>query len=361
MLTNINKILLYLNFIKQNFLLNIGDTDLKIIVTGGSGFIGSNFIANQITNTNNNVLNIDKITYAGNPQNLRSISSNSNYSFKKVDICNYNDLNKALIGYDADAIVHFAAESHVDKSIEEPLSFINTNIVGTANLLQAIKLIYKDKKDFRFLHISTDEVFGTLGKDGYFNEMSPYLPNSPYSASKASSDHLVRAWGETYEIPYLITNCSNNYGPYQYPEKLIPLVILNCVKKKPIPVYGNGENIRDWIYVDDHCNAINLVLNKGKIGETYCIGGSNEIKNIDIVLKICSIIDELRPRKNNRKYKDLISFVEDRPGHDLRYAIDSSKISRELGLKPKESFESGISNTVKWYLDNESWWSSIND
>ena len=216
---------------------------MKIIVTGGSGFIGSNFIANQITNTNNNVLNIDKITYA---EILKTWGQSHQIltTHLKVDICNYNDLNKALIGYDADAIVHFAAESHVDKSIEESLSFINTNIVGTANLLQAIKLIYKDKKDFRFLHISTDEVFGTLGKDGYFNEMSPYLPNSPYSASKASSDHLVRAWGETYEIPYLITNCSNNYGPYQYPEKLIPLVILNCVKKKPIPVYGNGENIK---------------------------------------------------------------------------------------------------------------------
>ena len=330
----------------------------KIIVTGGCGFIGSNFIVKQISETNNSILNIDKLTYAGNQDNLESISSNKRYDFKHLDICDRVKIEKIISKYKPDSIIHFAAESHVDRSIDNPLEFINTNILGTVNLLIASKKFYKNNNKFKFLHVSTDEVYGSVDK-GLFTENTPYAPSSPYSASKASSDHLVRSWGNTYGLPILITNCSNNYGPYQYPEKLIPLIIANCLDEKPLPVYGKGINVRDWLYVGDHCNAIYDVLQYGVVGETYNVGGNNEIKNIDIVLKICSILDELKPRVNKSSYSELIKFVKDRPGHDLRYAIDSSKIQSKLNWEPIESFETGIFKTIKWYLNNEGWWRKI--
>jgi dTDP-glucose 4,6-dehydratase len=333
---------------------------MRILITGGCGFIGSNFILNQINKTNNNILNIDSITYAGNIENLKSIAKNSNYSFLKGDICDYELMINTLIEFQPDAIVHFAAESHVDRSIDNPMDFINTNVLGTASLLNAsLEYSSNNKRNFRFLHVSTDEVFGSLGKDGFFTESTPYDPSSPYSASKASSDHLVRAWHRTYGLPVLITNCSNNYGPFQFPEKLIPLMIANCIDQKPLPIYGKGNNIRDWLFVEDHCIAINSVLNNGTIGETYNIGGNNEIQNIDIVHSICSILDELKPLKNNKSYKSLITHVEDRPGHDFRYAIDASKVNEMIGWQPNETFKSGIRKTVIWYLENENWWRNI--
>ncbi len=332
----------------------------KIMVTGGCGFIGSNFILNQISKTNNSILNIDKLTYAGNPDNLTSIEFNQRYDFKNLDICDNDKIEKAVLDYEPDSIVHFAAESHVDRSIDNPLDFINTNIIGTANLLIASNKLFKKNMNFKFLHVSTDEVYGSIA-DGLFTEHTPYSPSSPYSASKAGSDHLVRSWGKTYGLPILITNCSNNYGPFQFPEKLIPLMIANCIDEKPLPIYGQGINVRDWLYVGDHCNAIHVVLQKGIPGETYNVGGNNEIRNIDIVLKICSILDELKPRKNKCSYNKLINYVEDRPGHDLRYAIDSSKIQTELNWNPIESFETGIYKTIKWYLDNEPWWRKIQE
>ncbi len=332
---------------------------MKILVTGGCGFIGSNFILDQLNNKNNEIINVDKLTYAGNIDNLKSINSSKNYKFIDEDICNLNKINQILMKFNPDCIVHFAAESHVDRSIDNPLTFIQTNVLGTTNLLISSQKLLHNNKNFKFLHISTDEVYGSLGSDGLFREDTPYQPSSPYSASKASSDHLVRAWGNTYGLPVLITNCSNNYGPYQFPEKLIPLMIANCIDEKPLPVYGKGSNVRDWLYVGDHCNAIYSVLTNGKIGETYNIGGNNEIKNIDIVNKICMILDNLRPRKNSLSYSELITFVKDRPGHDFRYAIDSSKIQSQLDWEPIESFESGIYKTIKWYLDNELWWRNI--
>ncbi|MBK69645.1 MAG: dTDP-glucose 4,6-dehydratase [Legionellales bacterium] len=332
---------------------------MKILVTGGCGFIGSNFILDQLNNKNNEIINVDKLTYAGNIDNLKSINSSKNYKFIDEDICNLNKINQILMEFNPDCIVHFAAESHVDRSIDNPLTFIQTNVLGTANLLISSQKLLHNNKNFKFLHISTDEVYGSLGSDGLFKEDTSYQPSSPYSASKAGSDHLVRAWGNTYGLPVLITNCSNNYGPYQFPEKLIPLMIANCIDEKPLPVYGEGSNVRDWLYVGDHCNAIYSVLTNGKIGETYNIGGNNEIKNIDIVNKICMILDNLKPRKNSLTYSELITFVKDRPGHDFRYAIDSSKIQSELDWEPIESFESGIYKTIKWYLDNESWWRDI--
>tara|TARA_Y100000591_G_scaffold217430_1_gene188932 strand:- start:2292 stop:3338 length:1047 start_codon:yes stop_codon:yes gene_type:complete len=332
----------------------------KILVTGGCGFIGSNFILNHINQTNDKIFNIDKLTYAGNLKNLESLDDNKNYSFKKCDIIDSKNLRKVFNEFRPEVIVNFAAESHVDRSIDGPASFINTNILGTFNLLQITLDYYKSYDFLKFIHISTDEVFGSLSsKQAPSNENNRYNPSSPYSSSKASSDHLVNAWGKTYGLPITITNCSNNYGPYQFPEKLIPLVIANCFDEKPIPVYGDGKNIRDWLFVKDHCNAIDKIINKGIIGETYNIGGDNELKNIDIVRKICTILDDIKPRSNGRSYVNLISYVKDRPGHDFRYAIDSSKIKNELKWMQRETFETGLMKTLKWYIKNETWWRNI--
>tara|TARA_Y100000590_G_scaffold298300_1_gene336291 strand:- start:2931 stop:3998 length:1068 start_codon:yes stop_codon:yes gene_type:complete len=336
---------------------------MKLLVTGGSGFIGTNFVLQEIAKDKNMVINLDKLTYAGNPDNLLSIENHPNYTFINGDISDNNLLNTIFFEYEPDAIIHFAAESHVDRSIDGPMDFIQTNIVGTANLLESAMSYWKgsEKASFKFLHVSTDEVYGSLNDSGFFTEKTSYDPSSPYSASKASSDHLVRAWHKTYGLPTLITNCSNNYGPFQFPEKLIPLMIANCLDEKPLPVYGKGLNIRDWLFVSDHCDAIVNVLNKGIIGETYNIGGNNEIKNIDIVNQICSTLDNIKPRSNGKSYSKLISYVEDRPGHDFRYAIDASKIKNNLGWEPKENFETGINKTINWYLKNESWWRKIQE
>ena len=340
---------------------------MKILVTGGCGFIGSNFVLQQINTTQNTILNLDKLTYAGNLNNLSKVSKDPRYEFVQGDICDSNLVSNTISYFHPDAIVHFAAESHVDRSIHGPMDFVNTNIVGTATLLNVSRKYIEAKSqkpeagNFRFLHVSTDEVFGSLGDDGFFTETTPYDPNSPYSASKACSDHLVRAWTRTYGFPALITNCSNNYGPYQFPEKLIPLMISNCIDEKPLPIYGEGLNIRDWLFVEDHYDAIYSVLRNGTIGETYNIGGNNEISNIDIVNTICSILDELKPRSGGKSYNNLITFVTDRPGHDFRYAIDATKINNKLGWSPKETFASGIRKTIQWYLDNESWWRKIQD
>ena len=335
---------------------------MKILVTGGCGFIGSNFIIEQIRNTDNHILNLDKLTYAGNLENLKSVDGNPNYQFVEGDICDGELVSDTLSNFQPDAIVHFAAESHVGRSIDGPMEFVNTNIVGTATLLN-VSLKYIEARSqrpsvgkFRFLHVSTDEVFGSLGEEGSFTETTSYDPSSPYSASKAGSDHLVRAWTHTYGFPALITNCSNNYGPYQFPEKLIPLMIANCIDEKPLPVYGKGLNVRDWLFVKDHCDAIYDVLQNGVVGETYNIGGHNEIKNIDIVNFICTNLDKLKPRSNGKSYGELITYVTDRPGHDFRYAIDASKINNDLGWAPQETFKTGIRKTIHWYLENESWW-----
>ena len=340
---------------------------MNILVTGGCGFIGSNFVLQQINTTHNTILNLDKLTYAGNLNNLSKVSKDPRYEFVQGDICDSNLVSNTISYFQPDAIVHFAAESHVDRSIDGPMDFVNTNIVGTATLLNVSRKYIEAKSqkpeagNFRFLHVSTDEVFGSLGDDGLFTETTPYDPSSPYSASKAGSDHLVRAWTRTYGFPALITNCSNNYGPYQFPEKLIPLMIANCIDEKPLPIYGEGLNIRDWLFVEDHYDAIYSVLRNGTIGETYNIGGNNEISNIDIVNTICSILDELKPRSGGKSYNNLITFVTDRPGHDFRYAIDATKINNKLGWSPKETFASGIRKTIQWYLDNESWWRKIQD
>ena len=333
------------------------------LVTGGSGFIGSNFIHHLIEkNESIHLVNLDKLTYAGNPTNLKNLPSDY-YTFVKGDICDSDLVESLFKQYEFDGVVHFAAESHVDRSIDGPAEFIQTNVVGTLNLLEQSRryLNSLNIKQFRFLHVSTDEVYGSLGDDGKFLESTPYDPSSPYSASKASSDHLVRAWNRTFDLPTLITNCSNNYGPYQFPEKLIPLMIINCLHGKNLPVYGKGENVRDWLFVKDHCEAIFTVLQKGVIGETYNIGGNNEIKNIDVVKTICTILDEIHPSENGQSYHELISYVTDRPGHDFRYAIDASKIETELEWSPSESFETGIRKTIEWYLDQKSWWMSIQD
>lgn len=340
-----------------------------ILVTGGAGFIGSAVIRNIINNTSDSVINIDKLTYAGNLESLKEVDSNERYFFEQVDICDSPKLERIFSEYKPEIIMHLAAESHVDRSIDGPCDFIETNIVGTYTLLEVSRkywlgLSEEKKVKFRFHHISTDEVYGDLeGPNDLFREDNPYAPSSPYSASKASSDHLVRAWFRTYGLPSLITNCSNNYGPYHFPEKLIPLMILNALDGKPLPVYGDGLQIRDWLYVDDHARALYLVATKGKIGQTYNIGGHNEKTNIDVVKAICEILERLVPEKplGVKRYEDLISFVKDRPGHDVRYAIDASKIERELGWKPEESFESGILKTVYWYLDNKNWWLRVLD
>lgn len=332
-----------------------------IFVTGGAGFIGANFILNWVKNKSEPVLNIDKLTYAGNLESLKSVQGHPNYQFAKVDIGDQKEISQLLAQYKPRAILNFAAESHVDRSIHGPGEFIQTNIVGTFNLLQATReywsgLSEKEKKDFRFLHVSTDEVFGSLEMhDEAFKETTSYAPNSPYSASKAASDHLVRAYHHTYGLPVLTTNCSNNYGPYQFPEKLIPLVIHNALSGKNLPIYGDGSNIRDWLYVVDHCEAIQLVLEKGRLGETYNVGGWNEKKNIEVVDTICKTLDRLKPRADGKSYLEQKVFVADRPGHDKRYAIDATKIEKELGWKPKENFESGLEKTIQWYLENEDW------
>lgn len=341
----------------------------RILVTGGAGFIGSAVVRHIIEATQDSVLVLDKLTYAGNLESLSVVADNPRYSFEQVDICDRAALDRVFAEYQPDVIMHLAAESHVDRSIDGPAAFIETNVVGTYTMLEAARHYWQPldaakKQSFRFHHISTDEVYGDLhGTDDLFTETTPYSPSSPYSASKASSDHLVRAWLRTYGLPTLVTNCSNNYGPYHFPEKLIPLVILNAVAGKPLPVYGDGAQVRDWLYVEDHARALYQVVTEGVVGETYNIGGHNERKNIEVVQTICDLLEELAPNKPQgvEKYRDLITYVKDRPGHDMRYAIDAGKIDRELGWRPQETFESGIRKTVSWYLNNETWWRRVQD
>jgi dTDP-glucose 4,6-dehydratase len=362
---------------------------MKILVTGGSGFIGSNLIRLLVEEKGASVINLDKLTYAGNAESLADLEGNSNYTFEQVDLCDAAALSAVFAKHQPDAVMHLAAESHVDRSIDGPGEFIQTNIIGTFNLLQASLGYWKSlpsqvsalksqpsQETFRFLHVSTDEVYGSLAADAPgFSETHAYDPHSPYSASKAASDHLARAWADTYGLPVLVTNCSNNYGPYQFPEKLIPVVILKCLRGEPIPVYGKGENIRDWLYVTDHAEALYSVVTKGRVGETYNIGGNNERQNIELVRTLCSLMDQLAPggmtsassaivesdqssaisNPPSKSFQDLITFVTDRPGHDMRYAIDPTKIRDELGWEPKEDFQSGFRKTVKWYLDNREW------
>ena len=336
-------------------------------VTGGCGFIGANFIQYLLNKTKpKSVINLDKLTYAGNQKNLADFEQDPRYIFVHGDICDAELVSRLFTEYQPNYIINFAAESHVDRSIDGPAEFIQTNIVGTSVLLQESLKYYstlkgKESERFQFHHVSTDEVFGSLSESGFFTEETPYDPSSPYSASKASSDHLVRAWYRTFDLPVLISNCSNNYGPYQFPEKLIPLMILNCLEEKPLPVYGTGENIRDWLYVEDHCDAIYTILQKGTIGETYNVGGNNEIKNIQIVEVICDVLNDIHPAGSGKSYHELITFVKDRPGHDFRYAIDASKLKKEIGWEPKESFNTGIQKTIEWYLKNEEWWKIIQE
>ena len=341
----------------------------KILITGGAGFIGSAVIRYIIKHTNHSVINIDKLTYAGNLESIENIENSNRYAFEQLDICNSNEIKRVFEEYMPDAVMHLAAESHVDRSIDGPREFIHTNIVGTYTLLEQANVYYsnlnnKKKSAFRFHHVSTDEVYGDLeGTNSLFTENTPYSPSSPYSASKASSDHLVRAWHRTYGLPILITNCSNNYGPYQFPEKLIPLIILNALEGKDLPIYGNGKQIRDWLYVDDHAIALLHVMLNGKIGETYNIGGHNEIQNIQVVQRVCKILDEIAPNNipNLNKYEELIKYVPDRAGHDTRYAIDATKIADELNWTPVETFESGIRKTVEWYLSHQTWCEHVQD
>ncbi|OOF53786.1 dTDP-glucose 4,6-dehydratase [Rodentibacter genomosp. 2] len=342
---------------------------MKILVTGGAGFIGSAVVRHIIENTQDSVVNVDKLTYAGNLESLESVENNPRYVFEKVDICDAKALARVFEQHQPDAVMHLAAESHVDRSIDGPAAFIETNIVGTYTLLEAARAYWntlsnEKKSAFRFHHISTDEVYGDLaGTDDLFTETTPYSPSSPYSASKASSDHLVRAWLRTYGLPTIVTNCSNNYGPFHFPEKLIPLMILNALEGKKLPVYGNGMQIRDWLFVEDHARALYKVVTEGVVGETYNIGGYNEKANIEVVRTICGLLEKLVPNKpaGLAKYEDLITYVTDRPGHDVRYAIDATKIGIELGWKPQETFETGIRKTVEWYLNNKKWWNRVLD
>ncbi len=335
----------------------------RFIVTGGAGFIGSAVVRHLIENTPHHVLVIDKLTYAGNLDNLASVASNERYRFAQADICHARDMRDVVSGFRPDVVMHLAAESHVDRSIDGPGEFIQTNVVGTFTLLQAALSYWRTLKGaerdaFRFHHVSTDEVFGSLGAEGFFTEETAYSPNSPYSASKASSDHLVRAWHHTYGLPVVLSNCSNNYGPYHFPEKLIPLVTLNALEGKSVPVYGDGSNVRDWLYVEDHARALQLIAEAGRVGESYNVGGHNERTNLDVARQICALVDELAPDPQGSRER-LISFVGDRPGHDLRYAIDASKIERDLGWRPNETFETGLRKTVTWYLENQTWWRRI--
>lgn len=342
---------------------------MKILVTGGAGFIGSAVVRHIIQNTQDEVINVDKLTYAGNLESLEAVKDNPRYCFERVDICNAPEMQRIFDQYQPDVVMHLAAESHVDRSIDGPAAFIETNIVGTYTLLEASRIYWnsleQDRKEvFRFHHISTDEVYGDLeGTNDLFTEQTSYEPSSPYSASKASSDHLVRAWLRTFGLPTIVTNCSNNYGPYHFPEKLIPLMMLNALAGKPLPVYGDGMQVRDWLFVEDHARALYRVVTEGKVGETYNVGGHNEKANIEVVKTICSLLEELVPNKplGISAYEELITYVTDRPGHDVRYAIDASKIERELGWKPEETFESGIRKTVEWYLQNKTWWSRVLD
>ena len=342
---------------------------MKVLVTGGAGFIGSAVVRHIITNTQASVVNVDKLTYAGNLASLETVAGSSRYAFEQVDVCHRQELERVFNQHQPDVVMHLAAESHVDRSIDGPAAFIETNIVGTYTLLEAARRYWsalpaERKTVFRFHHISTDEVFGDLhGTEALFTETTPYAPSSPYSASKASSDHLVRAWHRTYGLPVIVTNCSNNYGPYHFPEKLIPLMILNALAGKPLPVYGKGNQIRDWLYVEDHARALYKVVTEGEVGETYNIGGHNEKQNIEVVRTLCSLLEELAPQKpaGLERYEDLITYVTDRPGHDLRYAIDASKIERELGWTPQETFDSGLRKTVQWFLTNKTWWQAVLD
>lgn len=347
---------------------------MKLLITGGAGFIGSAVIRYIMKNTSDFVINVDKLTYAGNLESLSEVSSHYNYAFEKVDICNRPELERVFSQYQPDVVMHLAAESHVDRSIDGPAAFIETNIVGTYILLEVARNYWNSLKTerkniFRFHHISTDEVYGDLeGPEDLFTEQTPYAPSSPYSASKASSDHLVRAWRRTYGLPTLVTNCSNNYGPYHFPEKLIPLMILNALEGKALPVYGNGKQVRDWLYVEDHARALYKVVTEGKIGETYNVGGHNEKQNIEVVHTLCEILEELVPQNryscvsgNKEGFRGLITYVVDRPGHDFRYAIDASKIERELGWTPQETFKTGLRKTVQWYLDNIEWCRRVQD
>lgn len=339
---------------------------MKILITGGCGFIGCNLVRMFLTTTEHTVLNLDALTYAGNHHSLDDLAGHPRYRFVHADVCDLAAVVKVMNDFQPDWIMHLAAESHVDRSIDGPGAFIHTNVIGTYNLLQAARSHFESlagaaKDRFRFLHVSTDEVYGSLDSSGYFSEETAYDPHSPYSASKAASDHLVRAWSNTYGLPVLVTNCSNNYGPYQFPEKLIPVVILKALRGEPIPVYGKGENIRDWLYVTDHVEALHAVISKGFCGQTYNIGGNNELKNIDLVRHLCGLLDEMRQRPDGKSYAEQICFVPDRPGHDFRYAIDSTKIRSEIGWSPKQDSESGFRLTVQWYLDHSSWWQSILD
>jgi dTDP-glucose 4,6-dehydratase len=336
---------------------------MRCLITGGAGFIGSNLVR-HLVGKGHQVLNLDALTYAGNESSLADLRNSPAYQFRRLDIAATSELSEVFSSYRPDWVLHLAAESHVDRSIDGPGQFIQTNIVGTFNLLQASLGYYRGLSadraaNFRFVHVSTDEVFGSLGPEGHFSETTPYDPRSPYSASKAASDHLVRAWHHTYGLPILITNCSNNYGPYQFPEKLIPVVILKCIREESIPVYGKGENIRDWLYVVDHCKAIETVAARGTIGETYTVGGNNEMRNIDLVKKLCEIMDTLRPRGDRKHYEDLINYVTDRPGHDMRYAIDPRKIREKLGWEADSNHLNLLRHTVQWYLDNTKWWTEI--
>lgn len=338
---------------------------MAILVTGAAGFIGSNFVLDWFINHDESIISLDLLTYAGNLRNLSSLNSQSAHHFVKGDIGDRTLVSQLLKKYQVRAVLNFAAESHVDRSIDSPGEFIKTNIVGTYNLLESVRDYWNNldeitKNNFRFLHVSTDEVFGSLElHETPFSESNPYKPNSPYSASKAASDHLMRAWFHTYQLPVITTNCSNNYGPFHFPEKLIPLCILNALSGKSLPIYGNGQQIRDWLYVKDHCSAIRKVLEKGKVGESYNIGGWNEKSNLEVVNLLCDILDKLKPNKNGKSYKEQITFVKDRPGHDRRYAIDASKIEQELKWKPDETFESGLLKTISWYLENQDWCNSV--
>jgi len=338
---------------------------MRFLVTGGAGFIGSAVCRYLTQMSGHFVLNIDKLTYAGNLNSLKTVQRNSNYEFRQVDICDRQAIEQLLREFRIDIVMHLAAESHVDRSIDGPADFIQTNIFGTFQMLSAAKSYFESltgdkRKTFRFHHVSTDEVYGDLPFDsGIFTEETPYAPSSPYSASKASSDHLVRSWGETYGLPVVISNCSNNYGPFQFPEKLIPLVILNALDERSLPVYGNGLNVRDWLYVEDHAEALVLIATEGKNGNSYNVGGNSEKTNIEVVKTICSVLDEKYPRANKKSYSELITMVADRPGHDRRYAIDASKIKKDLGWVPTRSFVSGLRDTVDWYLNNKWWWESL--